>query len=201
MAPTDERSVASTPLVETWQTIERIPHPLIRRFAAYWDLKRRGRRAPARADIDPLELRDFLSHLYMFDVVDPGARLRYRLVGSDVAVPVSDATGRLVDEILPPERYAKLRPQYDDIIRNFALRYSIADHAWEGRPYRRYHRLLMPLSNDQIRVNIILGIGYALGTENAELLAIPLDAAIQITDMVDARVVAVASEKIGIRSR
>ena len=65
--------MAEVPAIETWDSLERIPHPKIRAFADYWQSKRRQRRAPTRADIDPSELGPFLPHMYMLDVL-PGPR-------------------------------------------------------------------------------------------------------------------------------
>lgn len=135
-------------------------HPRIRAFYTVWLRKRGIRRAPARRDFDPVEMRDFLPNLYMFDVVEPGARLRYRLIGTAVAELAGEVTGKFIDEVLPPAMYAALRPHYDDVVRHFIPRYHANDLGWQGRPYIRYYRLLLPLSDDQRSVNMALGIHY-----------------------------------------
>ena len=137
-----------------------IRHPKIRELYGYWLAKRRGRRAPARADIDPLELRSVLPHISLFDVVEPGLRLRFRLVGTAVTVIAGETTGKFIDELVPARVYAALHEHYVDIVHNFVGRYCVADLAWQGRPYVRYHRLLLPLSEDQQSANMVLGIGF-----------------------------------------
>lgn len=152
--------MAEVPAIETWDSLERIPHPKIRAFADYWQSKRRQRRAPTRADIDPSELGPFLPHMYMLDVL-PGPRVKVRLLGTEAMQSGGvDYTGRFADEVLPPDRYAELQLEVDDVLRHFVLRYKISDLAWQGRPHARYHRLMMPLSADQATVNILIGVGY-----------------------------------------
>jgi hypothetical protein len=140
--------------------LSRIRHPKIRELYRYWLVKRGGRRAPARVDIDPVELRGLLPHISLFDVVEPGPRLRFRLVGTAVTEIAGEATGKFIDELVPAHVYARLHEQYVDIVRNLVGRYTVADLEWQGRPYLRYHRLLLPLSDDQRSANLMLGIGF-----------------------------------------
>jgi hypothetical protein len=56
-------------------------------------------RLPARADIDPLDLRRMLPALLLVDVVGPESRLRYRLVGTGIVERLGvDLTGQYLDE-------------------------------------------------------------------------------------------------------
>jgi hypothetical protein len=65
----------------------------------FWDVARRGRAIPAKADIDPLKLSPvLLPHLLLVDRV--GRRYRYRLAGTaHTAVAGMELTGRYVDEL------------------------------------------------------------------------------------------------------
>jgi hypothetical protein len=172
--------------VETWDSLERIPHPRIREFAAYWQSKRAGRRAPPRGDIDPAELAPFLPHMYMLDVVPPGPRVKVRLLGTEATQGGGvDYTGRFADEVLPPDRHLELQQEVEDVLQHFVLRYKIADLAWQGRPYARYHRIMTPLSPDQSTVNILLGIGYLVQERDAPTT--PLQAAIHETAIFQSR--------------
>jgi len=184
--------VASAELdsVETWNSIERISHPLIRRFASYWQMKRGERCAPARSDIEPAELGQFLPHMFMLDVIRPDMRFKVRLVGTDMERDsnIYNSTGRFSDEVVPPHAYPELHDEMEDVARHFVLRYKIADMAWQGRPYARYHRLMMPLSDDQSVVNIVLGIGYLIQAQEAPFT--PLEAAIEIMPVSQSRILA-----------
>ena len=191
MPPIGRLPQLAIPATETWDSIDQIPHPRLREFARLWDAKRAGRRAPARADLDPVELRPFLPYLYMYDVVGPEARLRFRLAGTKVVefVGVGELAGRFFDEFCTPERHDQLRRHHEAVLFDFALHYSASDMAWQGRPYRRYERLLMPLSDDDVRVGIVLGIGYAQDRDGIPAPPHPIDAEIHVIDVAAARLV------------
>lgn len=176
--------------VETWHSIQRISHPLIRQFASYWQMKRGERYAPARGDIEPADLCQFLPHMFMLDVIRPDMRFKVRLVGTDMERDSNfyNTTGRFTDEVVPPHVYPELRDEIEDVARHFVLRYKIADMAWQGRPYARYHRLMMPLSDDQCMVNIVLGIGYLIQAQEAPFT--PLEAAIEVMPVAQSRILA-----------
>jgi hypothetical protein len=187
MVSTEEQDGAA---IETWHSLERISHPLIRQFADYWQRKRGARRAPARCDIDPTELGSFLPHMFMLDVIRPDMRFKVRLVGTDMERDsnIYNSTGRFADEVVPPNAYAELQDEMEDVARHFVLRYKIADMAWQGRPYARYHRLMMPLSDDQSMVSIVLGIGYLIQAQDVPFT--PLEAAIEIMPVSQSRILA-----------
>jgi hypothetical protein len=139
---------------------EQIDHPGLREFYAYWLAKRRGKRVPARADIDPVEIHRFLPNIFMIDVIEGGARFRYRLVGTAIGDAVGDYSGRYVDEALPPAQYETYRQRYLRLIGELALLYEVARIVWRERPEVLFRRLLLPLSDDQVRANILFGVGY-----------------------------------------
>ena len=61
----------------------------------YWEGKRRGRTMPARADIDPLELRQQLANLILVDVAGSPPQFRIRLAGTDIVSRYgAELTGR-----------------------------------------------------------------------------------------------------------
>ncbi len=194
MPPIGRLHQAAVPATETWHSLEQIPHPRLREFARIWDAKRASRRAPARADFDPVALGPYLPYLYLYDVVGAEARLRFRLAGTKVVefVGVGELAGRYFDEFCTPERHAQLRPHHEAVLFEFMLHYSASDLAWQGRPFRRYERLLMPLSDDDARVNMILGLGYAQDRDGIPAPPHPLDAAIHVTDRAAARLVTTA---------
>src|SRR5262245_11655849 len=68
----------------------RLRHAPMRRLFEHWLAKRGTRVAPARADIDPLEIPYALGDLLMLDVEYPAAAagpvFRYRLTGSRIVL-------------------------------------------------------------------------------------------------------------------
>lgn len=71
----------------------------------YWDAARGGRSMPARADLDPLEMKAALPYLMLIDVVGP--EFRYRLVGTQVVQDFGrDLTGKTVGQQIRPMPFA-----------------------------------------------------------------------------------------------
>jgi len=77
--------------------------PTVAELLALWKSKRGRSRLPARRAFDFGELKPWLGHIILFDVVpdglDDGADFRYRLVGSNLTRVLGiDPTGRSVSE-------------------------------------------------------------------------------------------------------
>jgi hypothetical protein len=165
--------------IETWTSMEQVPHERIRELALHWDARRAGRRAPSRDDIEPLELGRCLPSIFLLEV-QPDMRFYIRLVGTHVAEALGkDSTGRLLDEVMPPAHYAWLHEEMTDVVLHFSVRYRIADMAWRDRPFSRFHRWMAPLSADQSRVNMIIGMASLIGADE-QLPTEPLEARIDV---------------------
>jgi hypothetical protein len=131
-------------------------------FYRYWDEKRRGRAMPARADIDPLEMKPWLKGTALVDVArDPtapnGYALRYRLVGSrPTLLRGQDVTGMRVEiAYFGANRDAALE-NYRLVIEGKTLVYD-----WDRTPSadgfaREGETLLLPLSTDGETVDMVL---------------------------------------------
>ena len=143
-----------------------LQHSRLRHLYDYWAAKRGSRRAPTRADIDPLDIPDLLPYLTLVDVLHDPLRFRYRLVGTAVVEALGrDATGRFADKRL-------LGTSADEIIRTFER------HVRECRPFHRRSSLTwrdrgwlivdaidLPLIDASGRVAIILrGNNFTIAT-------------------------------------
>jgi hypothetical protein len=129
---------------------------------AYWASKRRGRSMPSRADIDPLELKAYLPQLVLLDVEGDPLRFRYRLVGTEVTrvrrgLSKSDPTGRFVDEVTHHQGTGAVLAHYRRVV---AERRPSTDAGTyppsPERPWLRFSRLVLPLSPDDVAVNMLL---------------------------------------------
>lgn len=127
----------------------------------YWQGKRAGRRMPARADIEPLEIPGLLPTLLLIDIVPPEGggqpRFRVRLAGTEIVDWYGeDYTGRHLDEI----DFGDQRPQ---ILADFG------DCAATGAPHRgerqfwsargiqlKMERLILPLGADGETADMLL---------------------------------------------
>lgn len=78
----------------------------------YWEAKRRGRFAPSRADIEPLDLLRVLQRIMIADVLSDPLDFRYRLSGTAIAdVHETEITG-LAPRDLKPAEYGRLIDQH-----------------------------------------------------------------------------------------
>lgn len=133
-----------------------ITHPMLADLLAYWHEKRGERSMPARADIEPAELKALLPHIFMVDVEYEPFRLRYRLVGSAlVNVLGHDIKGKYLDE-MPLLFRTFAAGAYEEVLR---VRGPCYKEVSGIAAYFRiaYKRLLLPLSTDGETINIILG--------------------------------------------
>lgn len=124
----------------------------------YWDACRRGRPMPGRADIDPIEMRDWLARMALIDVGADGSEFRYRLVGTALTeLRGSDPTGLAVDAAWPREDAEVILAAYRQVAEHKAPVFC--------HPAQQMHHdqdpavgiMLLPLSNDGERVDVILG--------------------------------------------
>ncbi|WP_341899207.1 PAS domain-containing protein [Ferrovibrio terrae] len=144
---TDGRIIAGSDRAED------LEQPILRDFHRYWLDRRGARRWPARADIDPLDLKPLLGNIALLDVVhepDVAAppRFRYRVFGTGFVEWFGfDMTGRMIDDWPAPEYRAVMNASYREV-------------AAAGRPFRRlrsfvkdnrilrYEALMLPLGID-----------------------------------------------------
>ncbi|HYL57295.1 MAG TPA: PAS domain-containing protein, partial [Candidatus Acidoferrales bacterium] len=83
-----------------------VKHRLLSHLLAYWRCKAGARAMPARADIDPLDLREHMGWMILTDVASSPLRFRFRLIGAEVTRLVGrDSTGKFWDEIYAPAIY------------------------------------------------------------------------------------------------
>jgi hypothetical protein len=123
----------------------------------YWDGKRAGRRMPSRRDIDPIEMKPWLSHLQLIDVHHNPRRLIYRLVGEmDVNFRGYNPTGRSVEECGIGQSLVETLKNYDIVITERRPVYDWADYVSKSGYLRSQEGLLLPLSDDDETVNMVL---------------------------------------------
>lgn len=139
--------------------------PQAEAFRAYWDAKRRGRRMPARADIDPLDMKPWLGEVLLLDVLEGGRDFRYRLVGAMIAYRTGyDMTGKLLSEMPgDPAAIANYLADHRRAVETRAPVHARYDYisARDSRPVK-FERLLLPLSDDGETVNMLLGLRHDL---------------------------------------
>jgi hypothetical protein len=125
---------------------------------AYWDRKRAGRSMPARADIQPVEIAALMPQVFIVDVGGDG-RLVYRLFGTAlVALFGREMTGRPVAEGLEVDAAEEARNRYRTVIRDRKPLFHVARLREPRNDFTEVERLILPLSPNDVRVDMVIGI-------------------------------------------
>ena len=124
----------------------------------YWLRIRGDRPAPARADVRPEEIgAAVLPHVGLVDVLEGGARFRYRLVGTAMnRLYRRDYTGTFVDVAKAPDYAGVLLREYRRCAVYRTVRYFEAPSRFANDHRRPTYRLLLPLASDGGAVDMIL---------------------------------------------
>lgn len=132
----------------------------LRALYGYWRRKCGDRPLPARADIDPIELKDLLGNLFLVDVLYDPLRFRFRLAGTNIVQLLGrELTGLTADELeglpLGPQ---VIKQHFSEVVLSREPSYKVLELT-VGRTPIVYRRLLLPLSPDGGAVNMLLGGG------------------------------------------
>ena len=144
-------------LDNTVKPVETARSSLIREIYDYWTDKRGGRSMPARTDLDPLDIPKLLPNIILIDVEPPDDRLRVRLMGTWIVHMFdSDYTGQFVDELDLGEAADEIVQEYSAAV--VAAEPICSDHRLRTLSGQFYdiERVILPLSNDGIRVTMLL---------------------------------------------
>jgi hypothetical protein len=114
---------------------------------------------PARADIQPGEIAPLIAQVYIVDASSEGCELIYRLFGTSlVALFGREMTGRPMAEGLPPQAAEEARARYRTVIRDRRPLYHQAQLHEPRNNYTEVERLILPLSPNDIRVDMMIGM-------------------------------------------
>jgi hypothetical protein len=133
-----------------------LPSEMLLGLYGYWDRKRAGRRMPARADLDPIEIRDWMPSIIICEVEAEPLRFRYRLIGTRITELVHrDATGRYIDESLYGDNVEVVKGPFLEAYQTRAPVALRGRLKW-GNVEREVAALSLPLSNDGETVNMVM---------------------------------------------
>jgi hypothetical protein len=141
--------------------------PLLAELYAYWLQLRGDRIAPARSDIDPVDIPHLLPHIALTEIVDgdsgAGRRFRYRLAGTQIEQRFGcSLTNRYLDELKHGGYLHYIKGLYDRLIAEKAPVYSESSFKTGDADVLQAKRLMLPLSEDGETVNMVLaGVVYA----------------------------------------
>jgi hypothetical protein len=139
-----------------------IKNPGLRQLYDYWNGKRGDRPMPARADLDPVDIRFAIGDVVMAEVIDGDPpRFRIRLHGTNLAERTNfDLTGKMLDEMPVPEFRDLSQRSFRKVVRTCEPVHALAERLLDGR-IQRYEAIILPLSSDGERVDrLMVGMIY-----------------------------------------
>ncbi len=135
--------------------------PRVRQLRDYWESKQRGRAMPARADIDPSEIKPLLPYLLIADLFTDPLRVRYRLAGTKVCESFGfNIVGRWLEELNVAAGIPFWVAQYGRLMATQAPVYGRTTGTHGGFELFRGDWALFPLSSDGLRADQSLEIEY-----------------------------------------
>lgn len=136
----------------------------------YWASKRGDRTMPARADIDPAEIPALLPIVLLVDIEGIG-EYRYRLAGTEFVSNFGrDITGKTFAEVLPGGAYLEyITGLVNDVVSTGRPLYSEGAFTAEGHVDRHVRRLVLPLSAEGTKVDMVLCGQTVIATSKSAL--------------------------------
>jgi hypothetical protein len=138
-----------------------LDEPLLAELYEYW-LQRRGERfAPARGDIDPVDIPHLLPHVTLSEIVSGGngrgRRFRYRLAGTQIEERFGcTLTNHYLDELKHGQYLDYIVGLYERIIAEKMPVYSEGSFSDGDQNTLWAKRLMLPLSEDGAEVTMVL---------------------------------------------
>src|SRR3546814_2327692 len=110
-------------------------HPELAALRDYWLSKCGARRMPARSAIDPLEMKRWLGHLVLHEVIDGGRDFLCKVYGSVLAEMLHhDLTGRKLSD-LPPDRVEVPRAELRKVVATGEPLYVVRRIVYPGNEF------------------------------------------------------------------
>jgi hypothetical protein len=140
---------------------QHLEHPALKFLKAYWEDKRSTRAMPARADINPADMKEHLGWIMLLDVLPDFADFRFRTIGTRVTQYfLADSTGKTVSEAfgsygedIVGDVLAVFRKAAEE---KLVVR-AHGGAGWLGRSFLDFDALFLPLSDDGVTANMVLG--------------------------------------------
>jgi hypothetical protein len=134
---------------ELKDVLARVRSPKIAQVLRYWNSLRKGSEFPARADIDPAEIKAALPHVMITGISYRPFRVLYRLVGTEIVRWARiDFTNRYADELIFDDEGRDWTDYYRAAIDARKPAYGMTDWVEENRAPHWAESLICPLSSD-----------------------------------------------------
>jgi len=123
----------------------------------YWRGKCQGRLMPARRDIDPIEMKQWLGNLMLVEFPPDPMQYRVRLDGVNIQQFYGNSReGKGVEAMTSEEERRIVLPQYILVVERKQPAYYESQFVTSEGIRTSQRKLLLPLSDDGERVNMVL---------------------------------------------
>jgi len=166
--PLDPAAVGQQPDMSAFGHVVATP---LRDLVAFYLGKRAGARVPLRSSISPVDLRNLLSGVFLYEYDRANRDFQVRLAGNDIRDMVQTVRqGARLDEIFPPEAAAAVRERYAKVCDEVCVMHNIG-HVFEKLGGTgQGERLALPLADDSGDVRFLIGATlYDLGSPGKPL--------------------------------
>lgn len=124
---------------------------------ALWRAKAGDKKIPARSQMTPRDLKDYLRHIIMIQR-EPDDHYRWRLIGTSVTDIVGHHTGKLLDDCVPGEHLQRWRESCELILSSDQPWRFLGRVQLNGREYLKAENLYMPLADDNGVPSFVMGL-------------------------------------------
>ena len=131
--------------------------PIYEQCLSLWRSKAGTRAMPAKSEITPRDLKDFLCHVAMCQRVAPSQYV-WRLTGAKVAEVTGHHTGKTFEESVPPEILPRWIECGDLVLDGGQPLRFLGRVQLSGREYLSAENLFMPLANDEGQPTFVMGL-------------------------------------------
>lgn len=131
---------------------------VVRESYEYWLSKCRGDGLPRRRDIRPEEIVRLLPHIFLVDVAGDPPTFKFRLVGTQITEwAAGEYTGVTVNESEFGPNWRRVYDIYRGAVEKRAPAHSEYSAPWKEREFLFYERIVAPLSDDGVSINMLFG--------------------------------------------
>jgi hypothetical protein len=129
------------------------------KFLDVWHAKAAGRSMPARSDMTPRDLKDFIRNIVIFERIGTNpSRYMFRLIGTALTEVAGHVTGKSFEESVQPELVPRWNECCDLMLSSEQPLRFIGRVHFQGREYLDAEHVYVPLSNDNGEPSFIMGL-------------------------------------------